>query len=250
MNQIKKIIVIKYGSKCVVNKDGLDLAKIDTYAKKIVQLKETHDVVVVASGSVAVGKRRCQTAGKLPESISNRALASLGSAEAAVAWEQSFAKYDILASQILVTHREIDSKEEGPSLIAAISESLAAGIVPVINENDILSQAELKKLSYGGDNDGLAAHIAKRIRAETLLLLTSVDGFLIDGVVQRQLKTADMESVSQHFEEASSEGTGSIQSKLIAAADATTAGVRAFIGHAGADYTHILNAQTGTEVLQ
>lgn len=249
MNQSRKIIVIKYGSKCVVNDRGLDLNKINDYTEKIIRLKETHDVVIVASGSVAVGKRRCQAAGKSIEKISSRALASLGSAEAAAAWQHSFAAHQVLASQVLVTHREIDSQEEGPSLLQAITESLAAGIVPVINENDILSQAELKKLSYGGDNDGLAAHIAIRLQAESLLLLTSVEGFLIDGIVQRELKTAAIESVSRHFEEAGSEGTGSIQSKLIAAGEAAAVGVRAFIGHAEADYTQILSAQTGTEVL-
>lgn len=250
MSQSKKIIVLKYGSKCVVSGIGLDADRIDAYAEKIVQLKKTHDVVVVSSGSVAVGKRLCLAAGKPFNEISSRALASLGSAEAAAAWGKSFAAHNILASQILITHREIDSREEGTSLVQAINESLAAGIVPIINENDILSQDELKKLAYGGDNDGLAAHIAIRLEAESLLLLTSVDGFLINGVVQPRLKISDIDSVSKHFEEASQEGTGSIKSKLIAASEAVSSDVKAFIGNAESDYQQILNTQTGTQVVQ
>ncbi|MGI9027386.1 MAG: hypothetical protein ACR2FM_00885 [Candidatus Saccharimonadales bacterium] len=246
----KKTIVVKYGSKCLVNGDGLDHERINLYAQKLAQLRGRYNIIVVSSGSVAAGKRRCGAAGVTAKALSNRTHASLGSAGAALAWEQAFMAQNVLAGQVLVTHYEIDTANEGPVLQQALHENMNSGVVSVVNENDVLSQEELKKIAYGGDNDGLASHLAVAMHADALLLLTSVEGFLIDNTVQKTVKASTIESLDVHFDVTNSEGTGSIKSKLIAAADASRGGVRSFIAHAEADYNDVLSGRVGTQVIQ
>lgn len=249
----KSVIIVKYGSKCLVNDRGLDQAQIDGYARKLAALTTAHTLVLVTSGSVAVGKRLWLESGRGAQTVEAQVLASLGSAGVAEAWRAAFKMLGLLSGQVLVTHREIDDPEESSSLSEGINNNASHGVISVVNENDILSVSELKKLTYGGDNDGLAAHLAIRLRATALLLLTSVDGFIVDNAVLKSLKTADIGQLHPHFLAANEEGTGSIESKLLAAKSAVSdeaSDVAVFIGNANADYQQILAGQTGTQVIQ
>src|SRR5680860_6984 len=171
-----KILVIKYGSSSLSSADGLDNVKMFEYATKIKELTQDYKVVIVSSGAVVAGKAIIGGGGSSDATIN----AMVGSAALVVAWQNAFKKHDINVGQVLVTYSDIANKVEGSRLRSVIYNVINSGIIPIINENDVMSDIELARLSYGGDNDGLASKIAATIDANELLLLTNVDG-LLDG---------------------------------------------------------------------
>lgn len=250
MHQKRKRLIVKYGSKCVVNGDSLDIGKVDFYAAKLANLTKTYDLDIVSSGSVAYGKRIVKSSQKDHKEFDDRVLASMGSAGLAEVWRLAFARHGLLSGQLLVTHRELEDQKESSDLRQAIYQNSKAGVISVCNENDLLSDKELKKLSYGGDNDGLAAHLAVRLRADKLLLLTDVDGLLVGGKLKLKIQASEINDLKQNLNQSNDEGTGSMASKLEAAAFAAQNGVQAFIGKAEADYDEILKGIRSTEVLK
>ncbi|MDL2362764.1 MAG: hypothetical protein QFB86_00060 [Patescibacteria group bacterium] len=243
----KEIVVIKLGSSCLVNDEGLDQAKINGYAEQITSLDQ-FSPIVVSSGAVAAGRRIAEQSGLVMQKLPSQALAMLGSAGISEAWRIAFAHQDILSGQLLVTHREIDDADEGQSLKNALNINAEHGIISVLNENDALSQKELKKLSYGGDNDGLAAHIATLVGAKHLLLLTGVAGFLREGTVVQSLQSHEIQSALSECYESSNEGTGSMGSKLEAAEFAAKQGTTVTIAGAEENFAKIIAHTVGTRI--
>jgi len=173
----------------------------------------------------------------------------VGSAKLVVDWQNAFNKFGINVGQILVTHKDIEGKIAGGRLRAAIHEALKQGIIPIINENDVLSDIELARISYGGDNDGLASKIAVTIGATDLLLLTNVDGLLDENkLVISNISLMDFESALSLTNGKSDSGRGGMRSKIQAAVQANRAGVLAHIGNANADYQLLLAGELGTHI--
>lgn len=243
-----KIIVVKYGSSSVSNGSGMDREKLKKYAADLAKANKKYQIVIVSSGSVAVGKSIWQKPAP-GETADGRTLAMIGSAKSFVAWQEELGEHGLIAGQLLVTHREVDDPSEGPSLHQALATNLQHGIVTVANENDALSTTELAKLSYGGDNDGLAAHIAKRVRASALCLMTGTDGLLSKGKPVRLVKAnARSWAAAQGYveEEFSPAGRGGMLSKVEAATVAAESGINAYIASADTDIEEVLAGKSGT----
>jgi len=243
-NDKKDILVVKYGSSSVSSSKGLDVGKISNYANKLVKLGQKYNIVVVSSGAVVAGKSIYKV---------NAADASIysmvGSAYLVKVWQDAFGDYDVIAGQILVTHNDIADKTENSRLCSVIKNAISRNIIPIINENDVLSDVELAKLSYGGDNDGLASSIAITIRAKQLLLLTDVDGlFDKDGNIIQFIDSGDHESTFCHIQGKSNTGRGGMKSKIEAAVCATKSGVKVHIGNADSDYESLLDEKTCTHI--
>jgi glutamate 5-kinase len=169
----------------------------------------------------------------------------LGSAAIVAAWQAAFRKHNICAGQILVTHSDIGDPRS--RLNDVIHRAVKSEVVPIINENDVLSDIELAKITYGGDNDGLASRIAVNIGASALLLLTNVNGLLDDrGEVVSKITPENYEAACSMANGKSDSGRGGMASKIEAAAQAADNGIDAFIGNALADYMDLLNKQAGT----
>ena len=240
-----KILVVKYGSSSLSGSNGIDITKISEYARKINELNNDYQIVIVSSGAVVAGKAIIGNGGSSDATIN----AMVGSAALVVAWQDAFKEYGIKAGQILVTHNDIADKLDGSRLRTVIHDVLNAGIIPIINENDVLSDIELAKITYGGDNDGLASNIAITISATELLLLTNVDGLLDeDGNVVREISLDDLEKVASLAVGKSDVGRGGMLSKIEAAILADKAGILAHIGSAGADYRSLLDGRLGTHI--
>jgi len=240
-----EIIVVKYGSSSVSGNSGIDRAKISKYARKIKDLSSDYKIAIVSSGAVVAG-RAILGADNSADSTTH---AMVGSATLVVAWQKAFAKHNINVGQILVTHNDIADKIEGNRLRTVIHDVLNEGIIPVINENDVLSDVELAKLLYGGDNDGLASKIAITIGAAELLLLTNVDGLLdSDGLVVKSIDSTSHETALLLTNGKSDSGRGGMSSKIEAAVAATKSGVRSHIGNASSDYKQLIAGKIGTIV--
>ena len=167
-----KRIVIKVGSH-VLTEDG-SIAKVRMLAlvQLIAELKaHKYEVVLVSSGAVAAGFTQ------LPLDrgfIANRqALAAIGQPFLLKMYQEKFAIFDVLCSQVLFSADVFESAKHVEHAKVAIDTLLENNVVPIINENDTVSIEEL----VFGDNDRLSAHVAHYFDAELLVILSDIDAF-------------------------------------------------------------------------
>jgi len=130
------------------------------------------EVIVVSSGAIALGRRSLGLPrGKLRLEES-QAAAAVGQIALAQAWAEAFRVRNIVAAQVLVTLTDTEERRRYLNARATLSTLLAQGAVPVINENDTVATSEIRY----GDNDRLAARVASMTGADSLVLLSDVDG--------------------------------------------------------------------------
>lgn len=244
----RDLIVVKYGSASVTNQHGVDSLRINNYARDIASISERYDFIVVSSGAIATGRSLwLDTHSDKPEPT-EQSLAVLGSDELTTAWKRAFRGQDILAGPIAVTHRDLDDKEAGDMLSRVIKSNLAAGIISIFNENDALSDVEIAALSYGGDNDGLAQHIALKAQADHLCLMTDVEG-LIDnnGRIVQIVDKSNRKKALKWADKENFKGRGGMKSKVKNGIRAAEAGTTGHIAHAtSASLQEVITSKTGT----
>ncbi len=254
-----ELLVAKFGTESnvisgqLMNQGYPDTEAINGYCGQLSQLSQYREIAVIISGAASVGASIVESGRRPSSGYSRRSLTTVGNPVLFEAWRQGFANHGLVAGQVIVSHHEMEDKKEGPKLVDAYHDMRDSGVVPLFNENDVLETREMEELDKGGDNDGLAAHVATRLGGTTLLLLTSgADGFKANGDVEAKVMTADIPELAVHDYGTSDGGSGGIMPKLEAAARAVTdsrTGLRAFIGNAAADYEQILAGQIGTEVI-
>jgi glutamate 5-kinase len=130
------------------------------------------EVVLVSSGAIAVGRRHLGLTGRALRLEEKQAAAATGQVRLAHAYQEALAAHGITVAQILLTPEDTEDRRRHLNARATIEALLKLGAVPVINENDTVATAEIRF----GDNDRLAARVAQMISADTLALLSDVDG--------------------------------------------------------------------------
>jgi len=187
------------------------------------------EVVVVSSGAVAAGRGIVPIAATAPPLAARRALAALGQAQVIALWQRFF---DFPVAQILLTHDDLHSRRRYLNARATLSELLALGTLPVVNENDTVSVDERKI----GDNDNLAAIIAALVDADVLFIATDIDGLYSadprhhpDAQPVADVVRLDAEVFAMAAGSSSAIGTGGMRSKLEAASKAAAAGIDTFL---------------------
>jgi glutamate 5-kinase len=232
-------IVVKVGSSLLVDaKAGrLKEAWLASLSDDIAHLhKEKRDVIVVSSGSIALGRSVL----KLPKGPlkleDSQAAAAVGQIALARTWAEMLGKHSITASQILVTLDDTEERRRYLNARSTIAKLLEWRSVPVINENDTVATTEIRY----GDNDRLAARVATMASADLLVLLSDVDG-LYDAPPHLNAKarhiplvpriTASIEVMAG--DAASDHARGGMRTKIEAGKIATTAGTHMVIasGH-------------------
>ena len=248
----KEIIVLKYGSSSVTNAEGIDTSRLSAYSNYVDSLMDDYNIVIVSSGAVAAGKAYWETLHSENDNLepSKQSFAMLGSGRIVSAWQDSLADFGRAAGQLLVTHRELDDVEEGSVVVSSIRQSLESDIIPICNENDALSIQELALLKYGGENDGLASHIARTIGAKALCLLNDSGGIMRNDHSEyesiRHTNWSVVRSMAKMRSEQSSQGTGGISAKVEAAISAASAGIDVYVGNAQKDPKIIMDGKSGT----
>lgn len=164
-----KNIVIKIGSNTLIYITENNL--FQEFVTEITNIMKFADITIVTSGAIATARRILSMA--KPQEISQKqALSSIGQAHLMQEYIKAFAKHDIKAAQILLTKNDISNEKSLANLHATLQALRQMNAVPIINENDAISTDEIKV----GDNDTLAAYVAKAIHADALIILTDVDG--------------------------------------------------------------------------
>jgi glutamate 5-kinase len=169
-------LVVKVGSALIVDEPTGEIhrAWLEGLADDIAGLRASGiEVVIVTSGAVAIGRRVLGLArGRSQRLEEKQAAAAVGQVRLAEAYRAALARHGIVAAQILVTPDDTEARKRHLNARATLTALLDLGAVPVINENDTVATAELRF----GDNDRLAARVAQMASADTLVLLTDVDG--------------------------------------------------------------------------
>ncbi|MDD8023852.1 MAG: glutamate 5-kinase [Paracoccaceae bacterium] len=167
-------LVVKIGSALLVGAQGLKTDWLQALACDVAAARARGaDVVLVSSGSIALGRRVLGLpSGPLPLEQS-QAAAAVGQIRLARAYEEVLAPHGVTTAQVLVTLEDTDDRRRYLNSRATMETLLGLGVVPIVNENDTVATDEIRF----GDNDRLAAQIAVTVGADQLVLLSDVDGF-------------------------------------------------------------------------
>ncbi|HVQ39335.1 MAG TPA: glutamate 5-kinase [Pyrinomonadaceae bacterium] len=185
-------VVIKLGTSTVTGEGGkVSTERIEPLARSIVALKKAgRQIVLVSSGAVGLGAGRLGLhPSRLKDVVIRQACAAVGQSLLMHAYEKLFHLHEVNIAQVLLTEDDFTDFRRYTNLRRTMEKLLKLGVLPIINENDTVSTAELEsELEYDqtesghervfGDNDRLAALVMSKLEADALILLTNVDGLL------------------------------------------------------------------------
>lgn len=169
-------IIVKVGTKVLSTEDSkLDVATLKHLVEQIVAVKNKGiEVVLVTSGAMGAGRNLIKLAGddKIAE---KQVLAAVGQVSLMSTYAEAFGKHNQLCAQVLATKEDFRDKAHYHNMRTCFENLLMSGVVPVVNENDVVATTEL----LFTDNDELAGLVASQLNADMVIILTSVEGFLI-----------------------------------------------------------------------
>lgn len=173
--RLAKRLVVKIGSALLVDrKSGLKQGWLSALALDVAEAKlRGTDVVLVSSGSIALGRKVLDLPAGVLTLEQSQAAAAVGQIRLARAYEEVLATHGITTAQVLVTLEDTEDRRRYLNSRATMETLLGLGVVPIVNENDTVATDEIRF----GDNDRLAAQIAVAVGADQLVLLSDVDGF-------------------------------------------------------------------------
>lgn len=221
----KPILVIKFGSSSMTHANGnVNEQTLEKIAAQVSLLQPNFHIVIVSSGAVAAGKSYIKNyKGTLSE---RKAAAAVGNPLLIAKYNHYFQKYGIFIAQSLCERHHFSQREQFLQLKETYQELWKNGIIPIANENDVVSNVELKF----SDNDELATLIATGFGAEKLLISTSVGGLLDEnGQIIRHVKKIDSDILSVVSSDTSSTGLGGMISKLTFTRLASRLGIKVVI---------------------
>lgn len=185
------------------------------------------DVILVSSGSIALGRGVLGLSGGALPLEQSQAAAAVGQIRLARAYEEVLGPHGITTAQILVTLEDIEDRRRYLNSRATMATLLGLGVVPIVNENDTVATDEIRY----GDNDRLAAQIAVTIGADMLVLLSDVDGFYTanpkEDTTARRFEVVDHitpEIEAMAGDPVSGLSKGGMKTKLMAAKTAVAGG--------------------------
>jgi len=220
-----RTLVVKLGTQLLSDSQGrLDAPFVATIAEQVVRLrKDGVRVTIVSSGAIGCGLRELGLAQRPTDLAKLQAIAAVGQRRLMDVWADAFEPHHLPVAQLLVTREDIDDRARFLNLGNTISAVHEMNAIPIVNENDTVSTAELVKITFG-DNDILAALLAHALRAELLVLLSVVDGLLGKDNQPVRLVTRAEDGRNHVRDEKSEFGKGGMDSKLQAAQMVNEAG--------------------------
>ena len=232
-------VVIKIGTSSLTSADGvIDASVISKVADEVAALRaEGTKVTIVTSGAIAAGMpvMNIAAADRPTNAVTLQALSSIGQPALVKTWSDALEQHGYAVGQILLAPHNFGERQQYLHARSTLQRLHELGVVPLINENDAVTDAEIRY----GDNDRIAALVATIVEADTLVLLTDTDGVLtadpsvdpnaslIDEIVEFDQQLDDMAGGA-----GSVRGSGGMASKLTAAKIAAWSGVRTVIANA------------------
>ncbi|MFV0414967.1 MAG: glutamate 5-kinase [Chthoniobacterales bacterium] len=187
-----KRVVVKLGSGVLSKNDGLalDAEPFDHLARDLAKLRKNGiECIVVSSGAIAAGAGLLGLKTRPTDTASKQASAAAGQPVLMQFFEKSLHQQNLHVAQLLLSHGDIDSTMRRKNAQNTLERLLSAGnIIPIINENDSVAVEELRF----GDNDRLSAEVAAMASADLLIILTSVDGFFMEGKLATEIRNLEL----------------------------------------------------------
>lgn len=228
-------IVIKVGTSTLTHSSGkLDLRNMDLLVRTLSDLTGLgHEVILVSSGAIAAGTARLGLKSRPTELRLKQAAAAVGQCGIMHIYDKLFSEYNRTVAQILLTGDDVENETRAENLRSTFNALLELGVIPIVNENDSVSSAEIETGSHKilGDNDTLSATVASLCGAELLVLLSDINGLYDsdprtnpDAKLIHEIHKLTPEIISMAGGAGSWRGTGGMVTKLSAARIATEAG--------------------------
>ena len=245
-------IVIKVGTSTLAYSTGrLNIRRVEKLCQVISDLKNSgHEVILVSSGAIGMGMGKWNLKSRPEDIPTKQAAAAVGQCELMYTYDKLFSQYNHTVAQILLTGYDVKNEESHRHFQNTLARLLELDALPVINENDSVATEEL----VIGDNDTLAAIVAKSTGADLLVLLSDIDGLYTadphkdpEAKLIREVRTLDEKILSLGGEKGSSLGTGGMATKLSAASIATEAGCDMIIAN-GEDPAILYDIAEGKQV--
>jgi glutamate 5-kinase len=232
-------IVTKFGtSQLTAGSNKLNSERMTEFVKQIAMLhKQGIEVVAVTSGAIAAGREKLGLTKKIKGIPYKQVLAAVGQGRLMNVYEQLFEQHDITVAQALLTKSVLVDRAGYLNARNTLLALLEMGVIPIINENDVVAVDEIREARFG-DNDNLSAMVANLIDADLLLILTDIDGLYTadpnkDPSAQLipLVKKIDKRIESLVSGSTSGLGTGGMVTKIEAARLATASGVTVVIAN-------------------
>ncbi|WP_295581034.1 glutamate 5-kinase [uncultured Oscillibacter sp.] len=180
MDQTKQRIVVKVGTSTLTHDSGsLDLRSMEHLVRTLADLHGMgHEVILVTSGAIAVGTAKLGLPERPRELRMKQAAAAVGQCRMMHIYDKLFSEYNRSVAQILLTGEDVEDPDRAEHLRSTFSALLEMRVIPVVNENDSVSSAEIETGRHKvlGDNDTLSAIVAELCRADLLILVSDIDG--------------------------------------------------------------------------
>ncbi len=242
-------ILIKIGTALISKENRIDrewlAAKVDQVA---MLFREGHQIILVSSGAVAAGMEIQGLRIRPSRTLDLQLLSGQGQVRLSKYFTEYFKEKYIFTSQVLLTHHNFMIDQEVDTLIRILDEYLSRGIIPVINENDLINKEEFSGERVFSDNDILAALVAKSVKTDLVLMLTNVDGLFTENPADSK-GNGDIipivEEITPRIRKMASEGKsglgiGGMISKIEAAEMVTSEGIPAIVANGNYDLQDIL----------
>jgi len=217
-----KIIVIKIGSSLLVD-DNKKIRKkwLTTFAKDIKELKSKNKkIIIVSSGAIALGCKKLNIKNFNLKLDKSQAVASIGQMELMNLFSQTFSKFRLSISQILLTLDDTEERRRSINAKRTFENLFQLDHIPIVNENDTIATSEIKY----GDNDRLASRVAQITNADTLILLSDVDGLFTknpkiykDAKLKKKINNLSKDTQGINLKGMTDTGKGGMSTKLEAA---------------------------------
>jgi len=245
-------VILKIGSAILVDAETGELRTswLDSVAQDIADLKARDvDVVIVSSGAIALGRSRLGLLGRKLSLAEKQACAAVGQSLLTRAYETALETHDVTTAQALLTLNDTENRRRWLNARSTLETLLTLGAVPIINENDTVATDEIRY----GDNDRLAARTAQMLGADSLILLSDIDGLYTadprsDSTAKHlpliKTLTDEIMAMGGGVNAAAAVGSGGMATKLAAAKIATQAGCRMCIMD-GRDFSPLTRLENG-----
>ena len=252
-------VVVKIGSRVLVQRTGRpDVRRMRALVGEIASLRKAgKEVVLVSSGSIAAGMESLGMTRRPTDLPALQMAAAVGQTRMMSRYEDLFGRQGCKVGQVLLTHDNFEHKVTLTNARRTLEALIRSEVIPIINENDVVANEEIQAVATVGDNDFLASLVVKLIRADLLVLLSTVDGVRESGDSGRTRRIRYLEKINRSTfklvqDSASHLSKGGMTTKLKAAKAVADAGCSSVIanGRQAAVLTRIMNGEdVGTIIL-
>lgn len=232
-----KRIVVKIGTSSLTHENGkVDLDKMEKLARVLTDLNNSgKEIILVSSGAIGAGMQRIGRSKRPEELPLKQATAAIGQAILMKIYQKFFDEYNQVIAQILLTKDVMEDPIKKYNAKNTFATLMDLGVIPIINENDCISTAQIEGYRFG-DNDTLSATVAELVEADLLVLLTDIDGLYTSN--PKENKEAQLIEVIEEITEevkglaggaGSRLGTGGMITKILAAEIAKGCGIQTVV---------------------